>query len=120
MEQTIKLPQAAIKEIYLSQLIIKGKQKVSVIGYVKLDQKCTRAFGLIPYSKLEDLLMGGGQTGLSVMRKVNDIWEHPHSHEVDVNLTKWFGTAPVFKTNAIQLKAVETIKGNEVCFIKIK
>jgi hypothetical protein len=104
----------------LSQLIIKGKQKVSVIGYVKLDQKCTRAFGLIPYSKLEDLLMGGGQTGLSVMRKVNDIWEHPHSPEVDVNLTKWFGTAPVFKTNAIQLKAVETIKGNEVCFIKIK
>jgi hypothetical protein len=120
MEQTIKLPEAAIKEIYLSQLIIKGKQKVSVIGYVKLDQKCTRAFGLIPYSKLEGLLMGGGQTGLSVMRKVNDIWEHPHSPEVDVNLTKWFGTAPVFKTNAIQLKAVETIKGNEVCFIKIK
>lgn len=120
MEQTIKLPQAAIKEIYLSQLIIKGKQKVSVIGYVKLDQKCTRAFGLIPYSKLEDLLMGGGQTGLSVMRKVNNIWEHPHSPEVDVNLIKWFGTAPVFKTNAIQLKAVETIKGNEVCFIKIK
>ena len=120
MGQTIKLPQAAIKEIYLSQLIIKGKQKVSVIGYVKLDQKCTRAFGLIPYSKLEDLLMGGGQTGLSVMRKVNDIWEHPHSPEVDVNLTKWFGTAPVFKTIAIQLKAVETIKGNEVCFIKIK
>jgi hypothetical protein len=35
MEQTLKLHKAAIKEIYLSQLIIKGKQKVSVIGYVK-------------------------------------------------------------------------------------
>jgi hypothetical protein len=120
MEQTIKLHKAAIKEIYLSQLVIKGKQKVSVIGYVKLDQKCTRAFGLIPYSKLEDLLMGGGQTGLLVMRKVNDIWEHPHSHEVDINLTRWFGTSPVFKTNAMQLKTVEKVNGNEVCFIKIK
>lgn len=118
MEQTKQLPQTNIKEIYLSRLIIKGKQKVNVIGYIKLNQKCTRAFGVIAYSRLENLLIGGGQTGLSILRKVNDILEYPHSPEVEINLTKWFDTCPMFKTNATELKTIETIKGNEVCFIK--
>jgi len=119
VEQTKKSLKTTTKEIYLSQLIIKGKQKVSVIGYIKLNQKCTRAVGLIPFSELEDLLMGGGQTGLSVWRKVKDILLHPHSPDVEINLIKLFGTAPVFKTNAVPIRTIETSTGNEVCLIKI-
>lgn len=109
-----------IKEVYIARLLIGGKQKVTIVGYVKLNQKLTPAFGQIPYSKFEDLLMGGGQTGLSVLRKVNDIWKHPHSPTIEINLHNWFGKPPLFKTDMQLLKTKEEGINNKFCYIKLR
>ena len=96
-------PSLTRREIYVNEIEFCSNNEVYLFGFVMNEGKFIETQYVITRKDLQLLLSPNRPAGIEILWHIENVFLHPHSSPVLVNLIELFGATQVFEASAIRL-----------------
>ena len=98
-----KNPSLSKREIYVNEIEFCGTNEVYLFGFVLTSGKFIETQYVITRKDLQLLLSRNRPVGIEILWHIENVFLHPHSSPVLINLIELFGATQVFEASEIRL-----------------
>jgi hypothetical protein len=92
-------------EIFVNEIVFNGRNDISLLGFVHHGGQFFETEYSIERTQLETLLTHTKTCGNEVLRRIEQLFAHPHAVPASINLIDLFGTTQALEAKQIVLTA---------------